>query len=397
MQPSPYRPGELAEEVPGRELQMGDARERLSLMADLGRLMGRIQIYTAPRGFGKTSLLSEIERVARAQGAAVAWVTAGERHGLVPAVVEELRNAASGWSSGVSGRLARAFEHATVSLNLGVASVETSWAAGEHDEARSRQGARGFQDLLEASVEDFRDHGQRALAIVVDEIQAADPEGLRTLAYTWQHLQREARDLPIGVFAAGLPSTPATIAAAVTFSKRFAYYDLEPLSPRAAIEALATPARRAGVIWEPAALEIAVAAAEGYPFAVQLVGDHAWRLAGLPDAGGVIATATGEQAAQLMYGDLDRMARERWLTARPAEQAFLAAMASLGNGPVQRSDVATVLGTESRSLSETRERLLSKGLVVAPGHGQLTFALPRMGDYIRRASESSRPPGRQER
>jgi hypothetical protein len=66
------------------------ADERLSVMCDLNRLVGRIQVYTAPRGYGKTSLLREIQRRAEARAAVTVWVTAGEEHGLVGALADRL-------------------------------------------------------------------------------------------------------------------------------------------------------------------------------------------------------------------------------------------------------------------------------------------------------------------
>jgi hypothetical protein len=47
------------------------------------------------------------------------------------------------------------------------------------------------------------------LVILVDEIQAADPKGLRTLAYAWQHLQAEGADVPAAGLTAGC-RTPRT-------------------------------------------------------------------------------------------------------------------------------------------------------------------------------------------
>ena len=59
MQPSPYTPGEIARAVPGRAHQLAELDERLSVLVDLRRLVGRIRVDHAARGFGKTSLLRE--------------------------------------------------------------------------------------------------------------------------------------------------------------------------------------------------------------------------------------------------------------------------------------------------------------------------------------------------
>lgn len=47
-QHSPYTPGELATDVPGREAQLGAISERLAYMIGLRRLIGRIRLDQAP-------------------------------------------------------------------------------------------------------------------------------------------------------------------------------------------------------------------------------------------------------------------------------------------------------------------------------------------------------------
>lgn len=93
MQPSPYTPGEVARAVPGRAIQLAEIDERLSVLADLGRLVGRIRVDHAPRGFGKTSLLREYQRRAEARGLLSVWVTAGEEAGLVAQICTALASA----------------------------------------------------------------------------------------------------------------------------------------------------------------------------------------------------------------------------------------------------------------------------------------------------------------
>ena len=122
--------------------------------------------------------------------------------------------------------------------------------------------------------------------LFVDEIQSADPAGLRTLAYAWQHLQSEGQDVPAAVFAAGLPNAPEVIASVVTFSERFAYRPLQRLDDDATMVALAGPSRALGVWWDDEALAAALTEVQGYPYSVQLLGDAVWtRCRASPTAG----------------------------------------------------------------------------------------------------------------
>lgn len=389
MQPSPYRPGELADSLPGRERLLLQADERLSRMCDLGRLVGRAQVFTAARGFGKTSLLRAIQRRAEARGAVTAWVTAGEEHGLVPALGDAVREATRDWRE--VGRLLPAIEQAKISFNLGVTSAE---ATLRRPDTAGQSGARALEALVREVVAAGKGDNRRAVVLFVDEIQAADHAGLRTLAYAWQHLQAEGLDVPAGIFAAGLPDSAQVIIEAVSSSERFAYLDLDPLTPTAVVQALTDTARPLGVSWEPGGLEAAVEAAVGYPFTVQLIGDHAWQLADYPDAGGTITEAHASQACELALEEMTQLVEGRYSKATPAEREFMMAMAQLGDGPVRRGDVVTALSVTSTQVSKQRDSLLKQGLIRATAYGSVEFTIPGMAAYLRRRSEAGPRPQR---
>lgn len=229
-----------------------------------------------------------------------------------------------------------------------------------------------------AAAEDYT-----GLVIFVDEIQAADAPGLMTLGYAWQHLQSEGGDVPAAVFAAGLPNAPETVSSAVTFSERFAYRPLPPLAPEAESMALSEPARQLGVVWEKDALLEALALAAGYPYSVQLIADASWAAAGHPDPGGRITADHVRTGRTSMQDDLDALFRARWAGATPGERELMGAMASLGDGPVARAEVAGVLAVSSESLSVPRARLLDKGFIQAASRGKLEFTIPGFAGFLR--------------
>lgn len=391
MQPSPYTPGEVARDVPGRAVQLAQVDERLSYLLDLGRLLGRIRIDVAARGIGKTSLLREMQRRAEAQGALTAWVTAGESGGLVAALAAELAKVADTWRGEARHALREAAGRLTVTVGVpGVASVEARPRASRDTPVR---GVREFEQAVRAAVDGARRHRARGFVLFVDEIQAADADGLRTLAYAWQHLQSEAPDLPAGVFAAGLPTSPEVIARVVTFSERFAYRPLGRLDDDAAMLALVTPARGLGVEWDRDALREAVALTQGFPYSVQLIGDATWAAAGYPGRGAVLRVEHVRAGEQAMQVDLDALFRSRWENATPAERRLIRVMAELGGDqPVQRADIAARMGTGTAELSVPRARLLDKGLVQAAGRGRLEFTIPGFADYVVNRAEWSQAP-----
>lgn len=56
-------------------------------------------------------------------------------------------------------------------------------------------------------------------------------------------------------------------------------------------------------------------------------------------------------------------------------------MAALGPGPVASGDVARALGETAQQLSQIRQRLIDKGVVVAAGR-ELDFSLPGLRAYV---------------
>lgn len=379
MQPSPYTPGEVARTVPGRFQQLADFDERLSYLVDLRRLVGRIRVDHAPRGFGKTSLLREYQRRAQERGALTVWVTAGESGGLIPQIAAEISRATAGWREEARKAVGSRLETLTVRIGLpGVAGADATLRGGER--APEPSDSRTFEAVVRAAA---TGEGHSGLVILIDEIQSADPEGLRTLAYAWQHLQAEGEDVPAAVLTAGLPNASDAVAAAVTFSERFAYRPLPPLEPAAEELALAVPAQELGVQWERDALEEAVTIARGYPYMVQLVGDAAWAAAGRPDPGAVITAAHVRTGRDAMEADMEALFRARWANATPGERDFMAAMASIGDEAVRRTDIAGVLGVSSESLSVPRARLIDKGFLQAGRRGTLEFTIPGFAQFVR--------------
>jgi hypothetical protein len=203
-------------------------------------------------------------------------------------------------------------------------------------------------------------------------------------------MQSEAPGVPVAVFAAGLPSAPESIAAVVTFSERFAYRRLEPLTDEAVQIALAGPAGELGVRWADDALDAATSIAQGYPYSVQLIGDSTWAAAGYPDSGASLTIEHVQGGRRRMKEDLNALFRARWEKCPPAEQQLMEAMAVQGDGPVRRADIAQYLGVPSGDLSVPRARLIDKGIIDIVSRGQLQFTIPGFAAYVRGRTETPR-------
>ncbi len=239
--------------------------------------------------------------------------------------------------------------------------------------------------FLATTAASAQQEGRSGLVLLIDEIQDADMVGLSSFAHAWQNLQHlpGAGAAPAAVFAAGLPNSDTVLRAAASFTERWDYQTLGLLSQTAAVDALVRPAGRFGVTWTPNGLRTAVEFAEGFPFTLQLLGDAAWRVAGRPDAGQQIISAHVAAAQEAIATDLHTLHRARWNAATAAEQSFLQAMADIGGTSVSRNEIASALNLPSRGISETRERLIAKGIIRVTGHGRLGFTINGFDTYVR--------------
>lgn len=373
MQNSPYTPGTMATDVPGRDTQLSDISGTLARVATDGHFGGRIRVDIGPRGVGKTSLLRRAQRTAEKLQLATIYVTAG--NGALSAVItDEITQTTRAW--GIGDALLERLSTAKLTFGApGFLRVQLGDNGSVPPEA-----TRAFRDLITDATRAAQDQGHPGIALFIDELQAADPASLRTIAYAWQELQ--STPLPAAAFAAGLSHTPDVVTATVTHAERFRYRPLPDLEAHQAREALTRPATTLGVSWQTPALEAVVERAQGYPYFIQLYGDEIWAAAGHPDPGSELTLEHVEAAQREVDIDLTELYRSRWAKAAPRERDVLTAMAKAGEPTVARKDIAAALGVSTGALGMARQSLLDKGIVDAPAHGHLTFTVPGFGRYV---------------
>ena len=76
--------------------------------------------------------------------------------------------------------------------------------------------------------------------------------------------------------------------------------------------------------------------------------------------------------------------RVRFDRMTPLERRYLRAMAELGPGPHRSGDIAAVLGREVSALAPTRGKIISKGMVWSPSHGDTAFTVPLFDEFMKR-------------
>ncbi len=377
-QPSPYTPGTVAKAVPGRRQQLAFYEERAQYIATLGAFSARVRVDFAARGVGKTSLLREAERVFERQEILTVWVTADENENLAQSILAELRTLAS--SASRRGRaLIEAVDSATVTLGVAVAKASVTV---KRPPSVGESAAKAFMRAVVAASDAATDAGSKGIVILVDEMQSADRASLRTLAHAWQELASAPFPPRAGLFGVGLPGSQDQINAAVTFSERFDFVELFGIDDSGAAEALAGAAQAVGVVWEPAALRLAVDAAAGYPYKVQLVGEASWIAAGRPDAGARITASDVQAGMPEVDRQMSSLFQARWRNSSTKQRELLTAIARLGGHDVKREDIAAHLGVHTAKISMARDGLLRKGIVDASRHGRLSFTVPGFTEFV---------------
>jgi hypothetical protein len=176
---------------------------------------------------------------------------------------------------------------------------------------------------------------------------------------------------------------PGLLAEAKSYSERlFDYWPIGTLNMEAARIALVRPAEAEDATWQDEAVNVVTKASARYPYFLQEFASAAWDAARGP-------AITGEDALTAVHigqVNLDRgFFTSRWERATKGEREYMRAMAENGARPSQSGEIVRRLGrTSASSLGPTRAKLIHKGLVYAPEHGQVAFTAPGMAAYMRR-------------
>lgn len=134
-----------------------------------------------------------------------------------------------------------------------------------------------------------------------------------------------------------------------------------------------------GVSWSNEALDIAAEATGGYPFMIQLVGQHAFRYRS-GDNIDIDAVANGIADARRKLGQLVHEPSLADLS--DVDRTFLTAM-SVDDGPSRMSDIARRMGVDSQYAGTYRKRLIEAEVIRPTSYGYVDYELPYMREYLR--------------
>lgn len=383
---NPFSPGAGAPppELVGRDGILHEARILLGRVKQ--RRPEKSLLLTGLRGVGKTVLLNEIERMALAEGYRTIAVEAHEGKPLGALLAPHLQRLLFDLNriAGAGDKVRRAFGVLRSFLGgLKVTVNEISVGLDVEPERGSADSGDLQIDLpnVVVAVGEAAEDRKAAVAILIDEVQYFDSNELGALIMAMHRVQQ--RQLPVVLVGAGLPILPALAGESKSYAERlFSFPNVGALSEVDAAKALQEPAQAVGVRFGDTALAEVFAMTKGYPYFVQEWGYQAWNHASRSP----ITSEDVEEATTTVIRRLDdNFFRVRYDRLTPGEKNFLRAMAKLGPGPHRTADIADTLGVKISALGPVRAKLIQKGMIYSPAHGEMAFTVPLFDEFMKRA------------
>ncbi len=387
---NPFSPGAGSPppELVGREGILEQARVLLGRVKE-GRPEKSL-LLTGLRGVGKTVLLNEVERLAAKTGYRTVQLEAHEDKALAALLVPPLRKllfeldrvAGAGDKAKRGLAVLKGFMNG-VKLKMGDIEVGL--------DIEPEKGAADSGDLesdlpnLFMAVAEAAEERRTPVALLIDELQYFSAQELSALIMAMHKMQQ--RQLPVVLLGAGLPILPRLAGESKSYAERlFSFPDIGALSEPDANKALQDPTKAAGVEFEAAALKEIFRLTQGYPYFIQEWGYQSWnRAAGPPITLAVVKAATATVIERLDANFF----RVRFDRLTPGEKRFLRTMAGLGAGAHRSADIAEALGVNINSLGPGRAKLIQKGMIYSPTHGDLAFTVPLFDEFMLRAMPQS--------
>jgi len=238
------------------------------------------------------------------------------------------------------------------------------------------------QDLTDlfVSVAEAAAEKNTAIAICIDELQYLKEKEFSALIMALHKINQ--LNLPLVVVGAGLPQILGLAGESKSYAERlFDYPPVGPLSFEDAKAALTRPAAGLGVYYTDEALIKIVTLTKGYPYFLQQWGYEVWNVAKNSPITLEDVTEAGVNAIRSLDESFFKVRFDR---CTPAEKRYMRALAELGDGAQRSGDIAEMLGVKVTTVAPTRSKLILKGMIYSPQHGETKFTVPLFDEYMRR-------------
>ena len=314
-------------------------------------------LVTGDRGTGKTALLNVLEDRAADRG----WATVTAAASAEP-VSDRIVSEARSCMERLRGTRRGSRLGSVSALGVGITL----------EQRERRTGAEpGLLTVLE-ELGELLDRNNTGILLTVDEMHDVDRDDVRNIASAVQIVTRR-RQRPLAFAAAALPLIEHTHLADpnMTFLQRCARARLGPLDHHDTSRALLEPVVSRGSAIEDDALAEAVAATLGYPYMIQLVGFHAWRMREDHDEPIRLADVRAG-AVEADHAMIDQVAGPVWNRLSLMDKRFLAAM--LPDEPDSSlADIADRIGRSPQYARTYRRRLIAAGAISPTTKARVRF------------------------
>ena len=357
---NPFTPtfGQMPANLAGRDRLL---REMSQAFGAQTRAPELTMLLSGARGSGKTVLLASIAEEAERSG----WISVSTvaAKGMLEDIFVQATDKAS--------HLVNTLERSGSLTGVGIGQIlSLEWEKGEDQPTNWRL---RMQKLISA----LEEVGS-GLLVLVDELDPAIEEAVR-LASTYQLYVMENRR--VALVMAGLPYNieRAKSDKRISFVRRAQQRKLGRVADIEVSEAIRKTVVGGGRSIGDEALRIAVNAAAGFPFMIQLVGYRMW---GRNPESDEISAEDAHIGSLLAQEELRSYVLEStYRDLSDGDISFLKAMLP-DEGQSLMKDVAARMGKSSSYASTYRERLLRQGVIGEPDRNAVGFELPGFRKYF---------------
>jgi hypothetical protein len=385
---NPFSPGagNQPPELAGRE---GELLEVTATLKRLRRnLFSRSSIFVGLRGVGKTVLLNRVRELAEENGFLTVSIEARSETSLPALLLPPLRRILlklnpSEQVNEVARRGLRVLKSFVGNFKTKVSiAAQVDVELGIHPEvgtADSGDLEHDLSELMIAIAEAARERGS-AICLLIDELQYLQEKEMSAIIMALHQVAQ--RQLPLVLYAAGLPSILALAGRSKSYSERlFAFPAIGVLDENAARLAIEAPMAKRGVRLTKEAMAAVLKQTARYPYFLQQWGYETWDSATRSPISVEVVHAASAKAIRQLDQSFFRVRFDQ-LTKR--EKDFLFAMADLAGDSQRSGDIAEHLKMKSTSVGPLRSALLRKGMIYSPAHGDNAFTVPLFDEFLRR-------------
>ena len=374
MKANPFKPtaGKMPPILIGRQNVIDDFKTGLKNGAGAPE---RLMLITGQRGFGKTVMLSELEKIASDNGWETYHETASE--GMIARLLDKLKNK--------KASIGKASISPSVSIP-GIASLELGGV-----ELSMAERTVAMRDLVNARLKRLPEG--KGIMFAIDEAQAASMDDLIALATTVQHVIHDEdmtgapddKQHGVAFVFAALPNLVDDLVndKVLTFLRRSTFERLSAISASDVRNAYMKTISGSGKKISIDDAQAAAQATGGNPFLVQLIGYCSWEFADARGSNSILAEDIEQGTKDAVRRYYDTVCAPAFNSLTSAQQKFAAAMAIDYPDPSHLDDIAKHAG-KSISWARKYRASLINAQVIEPVHpGFVRYTIPYFGDWAK--------------